>query len=206
MCLENQDINVRSVVWRVLCQIDDIKDRCMRGYYEQRAEKMRAQKACGDQDLMDSVSQEFPRIDTAEQFYLHYKFMYTEEVTDDLLKDVPRSGFGRCRHFEIDPRTLRNPLFNVLNAYAHYDQEVNYGQGMNMITAQILCYTRQPEQKGLRLFSTDFDNGESEGLGPTQFDEVNSFFILIHLMEDRNWRDVIKPGLPGLKVFIETLR
>ena len=47
-CFENQEVNVRSVVWRVLCQIDDIKDRCIQGYYQQRAEKMRAQKAHGD--------------------------------------------------------------------------------------------------------------------------------------------------------------
>ena len=78
---------------------------------------------------------EYPAIESADQLYHHYKVMYTDDITDLLCKDVPRSGFGKNRDFDTDPRSLKNPLFNVLNAFAHFDTEVGYSQGMNMIAA-----------------------------------------------------------------------
>lgn len=88
---------------------------------------------------------EYPRIDTADQLYLYYKLMYTEEISDDIMKDCPRCNFNKTQQFKFDPRTLKNPLFNVLNAYAHYDPEVAYGQGMNYICANILVYMQSSQ-------------------------------------------------------------
>ena len=37
------------------------------------------------------------------------------------------------------------------------------------------------------------------------FDEINSFYILVFLMEDKGWREIIRPGIPGLIVLLETI-
>ena len=37
------------------------------------------------------------------------------------------------------------------------------------------------------------------------FDEINSFYILVFLMEDKGWREIIRPGIPGLMVILETI-
>jgi hypothetical protein len=37
------------------------------------------------------------------------------------------------------------------------------------------------------------------------FDEINSFYILVFLMEDKGWREIIRPGIPGLMILLETI-
>lgn len=37
-----------------------------------------------------------------------------------------RTGDTFTEEFKIDPKTGNNPLFNVLNAFANYDPEINY--------------------------------------------------------------------------------
>jgi hypothetical protein len=54
--------------------------------------------------------------------------------------DLKRTDLGN-EAYMIPPKTGKNPLFNVLMAYGHYDPEVSYCQGMNIITAWILKYT-----------------------------------------------------------------
>lgn len=39
-----------------------------------------------------------------------------------------------------DSQGGNNKLYNVLKAYANYDQEVNYVQGMNYIVGLLLLY------------------------------------------------------------------
>lgn len=149
---------------------------------------------------------QFPKIDNPEQLYVLYKLKYSEEISDDILKDCPRSNFGKCAMFKLDPRTLGNPLFNVLNAYAHYDPEVAYGQGMNYVTANILTYMQFATNNDLDLFSNQTSQVPEANRSTWPFDEMNSFYMLIYLMEDLGWREVIKPGLPGLKVMHEKLK
>lgn len=37
------------------------------------------------------------------------------------------------------------------------------------------------------------------------FDEVTAFYILVFIMEDKGWREIIRPGIPGLMVLLETI-
>ena len=136
---------------------------------------------------------------------MFYKLKYTEQISDDILKDCPRCNFSKCEQFKCDPRTLKNPLFNVLNAYAHYDPEVAYGQGMNYVTANILAYTQHAELKSPKIMGNQrtMDVIVNEESWP--FDEVTAFYILVFIMEDKGWREIIRPGIPGLMILLETI-
>jgi|TARA_B110001450_G_C17421856_1_gene400180 hypothetical protein len=57
-----------------------------------------------------------------------------------------------------------NPLFNVLNAYANYDTEIGYSQGMNIVGSWILKFMRK------------------EINGELVYDEMNAFYVLVHIM------------------------
>ena len=61
-------------------------------------------------------------------------------------------------------------LYNVLKAYAIYDPEVGYCQGMSAIVALLLLY----------------------------FGEEESFWILVKLLQDFQMREYYKPGMVGL--------
>ena len=73
--------------------------------------------------------------------------------------------------------TGNNSLYNVLNAYAMYDKEIGYCQGMNIITAWLLKFTQEV---------VEGDDGELK----LRYDEVNAFYCLIHIMENHGWREV----------------
>lgn len=47
--------------------------------------------------------------------------------------------------FKEDLKAGNNKLFNVLKAYANYDNEVSYVQGMNYIVALLLLYIQDEE-------------------------------------------------------------
>ena len=68
-----------------------------------------------------------------------------------------------------------NRLYNVLKAYASYDNEVGYVQGMNYIVAFFLFYLPDPA------------------------DEERVFWCLHQLMQQRNWRLVFTANFPKLK-------
>lgn len=42
-----------------------------------------------------------------------------------MVNDLTRCG-GLCDDDSIDPNTKDNILFNILNAYAHYDPQLGY--------------------------------------------------------------------------------
>lgn len=48
--------------------------------------------------------------------------------------------------FTEDSEAGNNKLFNVLKAYANYDTEVSYVQGINYIVALMLFYVEDEEQ------------------------------------------------------------
>jgi len=65
-----------------------------------------------------------------------------------------------------------NKLFNVLKAYANYDNEVSYVQGLNYIVALMLIYMQ---------------------------DEELVFWSFVYLMHNKNWRLVYTDKFPKLK-------
>lgn len=90
---------------------------------------------------------------------------------------VPRDINRTMPHFKLwteDWKSGNNKLFNVLKAYANYDTEVGYVQGLNYIVALLLFYIP---------------------------DEESVFWCLIGLMNERNrnWRSIYIDGFPKVK-------
>ena len=87
---------------------------------------------------------------------------------DDLKKDVTRADLGNKDFIIPCEFAGKNALFNVLNAYANYDTEILYSQGMNIVVSWILKFMRVYDSKSKQVV----------------YDEVNSFYILLHIMEE----------------------
>lgn len=69
----------------------------------------------------------------------------------------------------------RKMLFNVLLAYANYDFEIGYVQGMNYIAAMLLMYIE---------------------------DEERVFWCIIYLLSRKNWRQIYIEEMPKLMELI----
>ena len=72
---------------------------------------------------------------------LYQKLMELEwvEVENQIKKDINRT-MSELKLWREDSQGGNNKLYNVLKAYANYDQEVNYVQGMNYIVGLLLLY------------------------------------------------------------------
>lgn len=66
-----------------------------------------------------------------------------------------------------------NPLYNVLIAYANFDPEVNYCQGMNMVASWLLKHL--------------------------DYNECDAFFFLVYICITHKWREVYKPEMTKIK-------
>ena len=62
-----------------------------------------------------------------------------EQVENQIKKDINRT-MSELKLWREDSQGGNNKLYNVLKAYANYDQEVNYVQGMNYIVGLLLLY------------------------------------------------------------------
>jgi len=67
-------------------------------------------------------------------------------------KDVTRT-LSELRLWKEDLDCGNNKLFNVLKAYANYDNEVSYVQGLNYVVGIILYYISDEEQVFWCLYS-----------------------------------------------------
>ena len=87
-------------------------------------------------------------------------------------KDVTRT-LSELRLWREDLDCGNNKLFNVLKAYANYDNEVSYVQGLNYVVGIILYYISDEEQV---------------------------FWCLYSLMQSKwQWRWIYTEGLPKLQ-------
>lgn len=91
------------------------------------------------------------------------------EASNDIEKDVTRT-FPNTKHFASEEG--QSSLRNVLRAYATYDTEVAYCQGMNFIAGLLLMYLTEAE----------------------------SFAAMVVLMEERGLRGVFKKQLGLVQV------
>ena len=78
---------------------------------------------------------------------LYEKLMELEwvEVENQIKKDINRT-MSELKLWREDSQGGNNKLYNVLKAYANYDQEVNYVQGMNYIVGLLLLYIPDEDQ------------------------------------------------------------
>ena len=87
-------------------------------------------------------------------------------ITKDLNRTLPE-----LKIFQVDYKTGKNKLYNVLKAYSCYDNEIGYVQGMNYVAAILLININ---------------------------DEVKSFWCLVHLLHRKNWRMIYNDNTPKL--------
>lgn len=81
--------------------------------------------------------------------------------------------------FNEDYKLGKNRLYNVLKAYASYDNEIGYAQGVNYLAAILLIYIE---------------------------DEASVFWCLVHLLYRKNWRMIYDDNTPKLVSLLELLR
>lgn len=102
---------------------------------------------------------------------LFSRLLATEAVKqeDALSRDIKRT-FPRHQLFADGCAIGQRDLFQVLRAYAAYDEEVGYCQGMGFIVAVLLCYM-----------------GEEE-----------AFWLMVSMMEDNKYRmrSMFMPSMP----------
>ena len=91
--------------------------------------------------------------------------MPTPEIFESLEKDVNRADLGN-NDFSKNINSGENSLYNVLNAYASFDPEIGYCQGMNIVVSWILKFMRYYDHESLEM----------------KYDEANSFFLLCYIM------------------------
>ena len=107
----------------------------------------------------------------ADNIYSKLIEFSNDEVEKDITKDVDRT-LAELGLWREDLKGGNNKLYNVLKAYANYDNEVGYVQGLNYIVGLLLFYIPDEEQV---------------------------FWCLYSLMQKRNWRQVYTFNFPKLK-------
>lgn len=94
-------------------------------------------------------------------------------ASDELIKsikiDLSRTDPGNV----IFLREKNNPLYNVLIAYANFDPEVNYCQGMNMVAFWLLKHL--------------------------DYKEKDAWYFLVYICIKHKWREVYKPQMTKVK-------
>lgn len=109
--------------------------------------------------------------------YQHYLNLRDNNTVHFIENDLQRTQIGNPQ-FKIDYKSGDNLLFNILNAYAMYDPEIGYVQGMNFITAFIIQHVKEEEDQ---------------------------FYFLIHIMEVLNWRSCYDDGMTNLHKLVDVM-
>lgn len=76
-------------------------------------------------------------------------------------RDICRSFFKE-KSFELPIDKNENPLFNILNAYAHYDKEIGYKTNMHNIVSCLIITIKNEE---------------------------DCFYFFVHIMKVIGWRN-----------------
>ncbi|CAD8119296.1 unnamed protein product [Paramecium sonneborni] len=121
---------------------------------------------------------------TNKTFYQYSKLH--NNFLEQIDKDIPRTLIG-CEFLANQENT--QSLRNILMAYANYDPDLGYTQGMNIIAGNLLvCFDLQ---------SNDNQFLEGVEIYDPKRDEL-VFYIFIYIMIEQNWRSIFLPGFPGL--------
>jgi len=118
-----------------------------------------------------------PICNSPTEIFDYLKFLYTDKFEQHIKIDLARTCIGN-ESFKRPHLEGNNPLYNVVNAYAHYDEEIGYCQGMCFIAALLLHYLKNEE---------------------------DAFFCLIHVLKVHDWRGCFADHTPKLMAFLEFL-
>lgn len=105
----------------------------------------------------------------------------TEQI---ILRDVHRT-YPAHESFRINASgSLLDSLFKVCKAYAVYDDEVGYCQGLSFLVASLLLH--MPEEQAFCVFARIMQHYGLRNLFRNNFDELYlKFYQLEHLLEDQ---------------------
>ncbi|CAD8110295.1 unnamed protein product [Paramecium primaurelia] len=131
---------------------------------------------------IDSIKQKINQKNSTFFQYSTQDNNYSQQID----KDIPRALMGN-RFLNLQENQIS--LKRILMAYANYDPELGYTQGMNIIAANLLiCYDlKTNDEKFLE---------DVEIIDPSR--DENVFYLFIYIMVELNWRSVFIPGFPGL--------
>ena len=112
---DNNDMRVN--LWLVICNIEDLKHQMLMNYNESQ--------------FLKEFEEDRVFLKTGQDLYKYY-LKQTKEFEDQrvLNKDLNRTR-PYCEKYKIDTDTGQNVLYNILYAYAQYDLDIGYCQGMN---------------------------------------------------------------------------
>ena len=102
-------------------------------------------------------------------------------------KDIPRTYAGE-NFFKKPEYEAKETLFRILRAYANFDEELGYTQGMNGIAGMLLMI--------LSLGHEEIEGQESKIKQKSI--EKSVFWIFVHIMKEKGWRRVLTDGTPKL--------
>ncbi|CAK81253.1 unnamed protein product (macronuclear) [Paramecium tetraurelia] len=138
---------------------------------------------------IDSIKQ---KIQQKNSSFFQYSIQ-DNNFSSQIDKDIPRALMGnRFLNLQENQTSLKK----ILMAYANYDPELGYTQGMNIIAANLLiCYDlKTNDEKFLE---------DVEIIDPSR--DQNVFYLFIYIMVELNWRSVFIPGFPGLIKMMKVL-
>lgn len=113
----------------------------------------------------------------AEGLYCKSISIKDEENEYYIMKDLSRT-FSSKKNFSLCPKSGENKLFNVLKAYACYDPEIGYCQGINYLVSMLLTQIKDPEE---------------------------AFWSLVYIMYEHNWREVFNDKTTKLMELLEVI-
>jgi hypothetical protein len=156
------------------CKISSLKDRVVRERSEQRILWIKTEIAKGVKTEGELIK-EWPEMKNGEELFRYYMTKDSgPDIFTELEKDVTRADLGNTDFIITCGLDGKNALFNVLNAYANYDTEILYSQGMNIVVSWILKFMRIYDPKTKSIV----------------YDECNSFFVMVHIMEVLEYRHI----------------
>jgi len=130
----------------------------------------------------------------------HPKGLYEELSTKPsdweyvIEKDVSRT-FGDEPFFKDHEYKAGDKLNRILRAYANYDTELGYTQGMNSIAGLVLMV--------MSRYEANHSNHSGKHQRLSKNGERNSFWILLYLMKERDYRKCFTDGYPKLMANLE---
>lgn len=118
-------------------------------------------------------------ISHSDEMYYNLLAIKNHSLEDLIKRDINRTIIKtKNEKIRLNLETKKDKLFNILKAYAEYDQEVGYCQGTNFIVAVLL---------------TNINS------------ERASFWIFVQMMNQKSWRNLFLENTPKLIRMLDLL-
>lgn len=91
---------------------------------------------------LSQLHRQFPATEAGCAYVRNLNKSIDEEVLSEIEKDIHRTFPG---HRTLSSKTGQRAMANVLRAYASFDPEVGYSQGMNFLSGILLTYLSPPQ-------------------------------------------------------------